>query len=170
MYVTPAQLASGPDSLNELSELFQVAPALMRATLDDTDRHDWATDDVLQADAALVQIQFACDQAKGEVDSRLARRGYQLPLPAGQFPVLTVWARAIARYHLHPQRDRTNEETGRIERDYRNAIRNLDKVAAGELTLGANDPLAVVADSQGGGAVRVESNPRIHSRESLGRL
>lgn len=101
------------------------------------------------------------------MDSRLARRGYQLPLDHLQFPVLTVWARAIARYHLHPQRDRTNEETGRIERDYRNAIRSLNSIAKGELSLGANDPLAVDAGAQDGGAVRIESNPRMHSRGSL---
>lgn len=171
MYVTPAQLAIGSDSLNELSELLQVQPALLQATIDGTDRSAWEVDEIARADDALTAIQHNCDQAAGEVDSRLARRGYALPFDdPGQFPVLSVWARAIARYHLHPQRDRTSEETGRIERDYRQAIRSLDLVAKGELTLGAGDPLAGQANDPQGGAIRVEGGQRIFNRQTLGGL
>jgi len=170
MYVTPVHLASLPDSLQELSELLQIDPALLRATIDGADRAEWSADECQHADDALAQIQFACEQASGEVDARLVKRGYRLPFPEGRFPVLTVWARAIARYHLHQQRDRTGEETGRIERDYRNAIRSLDAVAQGQLSLGAEDPLATDAAGAGSGSVRVDGNSRMFSRKSLGGL
>lgn len=166
MYVTPAQLIDGPDSLNELSELFGVGAALLRAVVDGQDTSAWLAADVATAQSALVSIDQRIVQAGGEIDARLAQRGYPLPMDPVQFPILAVWARAIARYHLHPQRDRTSTETGRIERDYKDAIRALDLVATGELSLGANDPLG----SALGGAVRVAGNPRLFSRNILGRL
>lgn len=171
MYVTPPQLAIGPDSLQELSELFGVAPELMRATLDDADRTSWDADQVADADAALASIEQYCSMATGEIDAYLVRRGYVVPMDATQFPVLRVWASSIARYHLHPQRDRTSEETGRIERDYRTAIKSLEALVQGNLSLGAGDPLATnqatAADTD---AVRVQSSPRKFSRGSLGEL
>ena len=168
-YVTPAQLADGPGAARELSELFDLAaPELLIATVDGGDRSAWSVGEIEAADAALASIGRFILQADGEVNSRLAARGYTLPQDATQFPVLTTWARAIARYHLQRQRDKTSEESGRIERDYRDALRALDLVAAGKLTLGAGDPLATHA--QGEGAIRVESQPRVFSRTTLGRL
>ena len=73
------------------------------------------------------------------------------------------------RYHIHRQRDRTDEERGRIERDYREALRALDYVAQGKLSLGAGDPLAGAGPADGG-AVRVASNPRMFTRKGLGAL
>ncbi len=170
MYVTPLQLADGSDSLNELSELLDVDAALLRATLDGADRASWGDEEIVAADAALATIQKQCDLATSEIDTRLVVRGYQVPLSAEQFPILSVWGRGIARYRLHPQRDRTNEESGRLERDYRDAMRSLDALAAGKVSLGANDPLAVAQSDQDGGAVRVQSGPRKFSRRSLGSL
>lgn len=169
-YVTAKQLADGPESLKELSELYGIESELLAATLDGGDRSAWTPVETAAADDALDSIERFIVQADGEVDARLAVRGYPLPQNATQFPVLTVWARAIARYHIHRQRDRTNEETGRIERDYRDALRALDAVAAGKLSLGAGDPLATEASGTDAGAVRVQSQPRMFSRGSLGRL
>ena len=167
-YVTPAQLADGPGPAQELAELFHIDQALLAATIAGTDRSAWSVDEIATADEALASIARFIVQADGEVNSRLSRRGYVLPISAITFPVLTVWARAIARYHVNRQRDRTNEETGRIERDYREALRALDLIAAGKLSLGAGDPLDV--DAAGDGAVRMTSNPRIFSRRSMGGL
>lgn len=169
MYVTPAQLADGAEALQELSELYGIELALMAATIADGDRSAWPVDDVAQADVALASVERFVVQADGEVDARLAVRGYELPQDPVRFPVLAVWARAIARYHLHRQRDRTSEETGRIERDYRDAIRALDQVAAGKLSLGAGDPLVTDSDPDGG-PVRITSNERMFSRKTLGSL
>jgi len=170
MYATPALLADGPDGLNELSELFQVVQALLRATIDGADRSAWTAEEIAAADEALDTIQQRCLEAQGEVDARLVKRGYAVPMDPVQFPLLATWARKIARYHLHPQRDRTTEDSGRIERDYRDAIRALDQVAAGELSIGAGDPLVVDDVDPEAGAVRVQSEPRIFSRKTLGCL
>lgn len=169
-YVTAQQLSDGPESLKELSELYDIEAGLLAATLTGGDRSGWDADDIAAADEALASIERFIVQADGEVDARLAVRGYVLPQDPLRFPVLTVWARAIARYHIHRQRDRTNEETGRIERDYRDALRALDMVANGKLSLGAGDPLATEPAGIDGGAVRLQSQPRMFSRRTLGGL
>ncbi|HEY0466070.1 MAG TPA: phage protein Gp36 family protein [Polyangiaceae bacterium] len=170
MYVTPQQLADGSDSLKELSELLDVPADLLRATLDEADRTGWDAGEIAAADAAVATIEQQCVAASGEIDARLVQRGYQVPLDAGQFQILAVWGRSIARYRLHPQRDRTSEETGRIERDYNAAVRDLNAVAKGELSLGAGDPLVVNQVTDNAGAVRVQSGDRKFSRRSLGSL
>lgn len=169
-YVTATQLIDGPDSLKELSELYGIAAALLAATINEASRSAWTPDEIADADAALASVKRFITQADGEVDTRLAIRGYALPQNPTQFPVLSVWARAIARYHIHRQRDRTTEETGRIERDYRDALRALDLVAQGKLSLGAGDPMAADPTASDGGATRVQSQGRMFSRGSLGRL
>lgn len=168
-YVTPAQLADGSDAAKELAELYSVDPALLAAVIAGGDTSAWPAEDVDAAEEALASIERYIAQADGEIESRLAVRGYALPMDPAQFPVLVVWGRSISRYHLNRTRDRTSEETGRIERDYRDALRALDLVAAGKLSLGAGDPLAPGAATTPG-AVRVESQPRIFSRDTLGRL
>lgn len=174
MYVTATQLADGSASLNELAELYTVAPALMAAVLAGGNTGLWEPEDVAAAVEAQASIERFATQATAEVDTRLAQRGYALPLSPLQFPTLAVWARAIARYHLHRQRDRTSEDTGRIERDYKDALRALDLIATGKLSLGAGDPLAPAVanplDDAEGGAVRIASNPRMFTRKTLGEL
>ncbi len=165
MYATPAQLADGNDAAKELAELYGTDAALLAVVIAGGDTSGWPPEDVDAAEAAQASIERFCALADSEVDARLAVRGYPLPQSAAQFPVLAVWARAIARYHLNRNRDRTDEERGRIERDYRDAIRALDAVAAGKLSLGAGDPLAAAALE--GGAVQVASDPRMFSRGSL---
>ncbi|AXA83711.1 DUF1320 domain-containing protein [Lysobacter oculi] len=167
VYLAPAQLIDGPESLNELSELFGVLPALLKAAIAGENLSGWDAEDQLSALEALQAIDDRIVQATAEVDVRLAKRGYVLPLDPAHFPVLVTWTRAIARYHLHPQREGTTETTGRIERDYRDAIRALDQIADGKLSLGANDP--TLAQDENAGA-QVISNPRRFSRDSLGGL
>ena len=169
MYVTPAQLIDGSQAAQELAELYEIDAALLVATIEATDRTAWTPEEIAAADAALDSIVRFTLQAGGEIDARLAQRGYTLPQDPVQFPVLAVWGRAIARYHLHRKRDLKAEETGRIERDYRDAIRSLDLVAAGKLSLGAGDSLASASSAEGGG-VQMSGNERVFSRRSLGRF
>lgn len=168
-YVTPAQLVDGPQALKEFAELFDVDQGLLAATIANGDRDEWSGDEIAIADAALVSILGFIARADGEIDARLAQRGYPLPQSAEQFPVLLVWASAIARYHLNRMRDKTDEERGRVERDYRDALRSLDLVAAGKLSLGAGDPMASAAAGDQGG-IQIRSEPRMFSRRSLGGL
>ena len=169
MYLTPAQLTDGPDSLNELSELFGLAPALLSALIRGGAVDAWQADEVQRGRDALTTIAARISQASSEIDARLAVRGYPLPQDAQRFPILTVWARAIARYHLHPQREGTQETTGRIERDYKDALRALREVAEGTLSLGAGDPVANNS-APASSAVRVQGNARIFNRGTLGGL
>lgn len=172
MYCTAAQLVDSTPRLQALAQLFGLAPELLAATVSGGSREAWDNDDVAAADAALAAVQAELARATAEVDARLARRGYLLPANPLQFPVLVVWTRAIARYHLHA--DRTGEGAdvvdGRIERDYLDAREALMLVAEGKLTLGAGDPLAVPASSGDNGAVRVTSKPRMFDRDTMGGL
>lgn len=172
MYCTAAQLTDSAVRVEQLAKLFDVATALLVATIAGTARDAWTTDEIAVADDALAAINAELTRASAEADARLARRGYALPMSATQFPVLTVWCRSIARYHLHALRDGegADEDVGRIERDYRDARAALDLVAEGKLSLGAGDPLAVPAEGSAASSIRVTSKPRMFSRDSLGRL
>lgn len=170
MYLTIAQLADGSGSIKELAELYAAEPALLAAVIAGDDTSAWPPADVVQALQATESIDRFIVQAQGEVDARLAHRGYPLPQDATRFPILVVWTRAIARYHVNRQRDRTNEESGRIERDYRAALQALQLVADGKLSLGAGDPLAPDPTDPDSGAVRLQSQSRLFTRDTLGGL
>lgn len=165
-YISPAQLARGPEALKELSELLGVEPTLLQLTIDGGDRSAYSADEIAAADAALATILDYIGRGDSEIEARLAQRGYPLPVPVTSFPILTVWAAAIVRYHLARMRDRTSEEIGRVERDYRDALRALQMVAEGKQSLGAADPLRP-ADARG---IELASQPRIFTRDTLGRL
>lgn len=170
-YVAPIDLIDHPGPL-ELAQCATptssplVDAALMRATLAGTSRSDWPADQVAVADQALATIIAACATASSTIDSYLALR-YPLPL-AGEHPALKVWATNIARYRLHPNlRVATaGSELGQhpIHRDYEVTIGLLEKIAAGKLSLGANDPSPPAAE--GSGATYISGEPRNWSRES----
>lgn len=164
-YITISELAAGAGMLKELAEPFGVSADLMAATIADGDRSEWTSDQVEDADNALVSIQNTLNRAAAEMNAFLVKRGYPLPLSASEFPVLKTWARSIFRYHHQPQRDRTNEETGRIERDYRATLQTLRAVAAGEQAIGENDPL--YAPAVGAGSPDYTCEPRIYTRKTL---
>jgi len=112
------------------------------------------------------EIEQTIVRACGEIDARLAKRGYALPVDIKQFPIVGTWARSITRYLLHTQREGTQDTTGRIERDVRDAREFLDLVAAGKLVLGANDPLAANAAN----TVHLSGPGRLMNRQTLGAL
>lgn len=166
MYLTPAQLADGPGARLEIAQLFELDADLLAATLAGADRSAWTADEIAATDAAVVTIEAVIQRADGEINAHLAQRGYTLPQDPQQFPVLITWCRAITRYHLQIQRDRTNEDTGRIERDYRDTLRALQAVAQGKLSLGAGDPLA--AGNTQPAAVQSSGPARRFTRQTLG--
>lgn len=165
-YLTPAQLIEGNGALLEMAQLHELEPLLLAATIANGDRGEWSAEQRAAADAALASILMQLMQASSEVDTFLVRRGYALPLSAATFPVLSTWTRMIARYHIQQQRDRSNEESGRIERDYRSALQALAAVAAGQRGLGAGDPLLTPAQASATDA-SFESNPRLFTRDAM---
>jgi phage gp36-like protein len=165
MYITPAQLAAGAGVLRELTQIFELADEqLLSLTIAGGDRSAYTAEQIAAADAALSEIDASITRADGEIDTYLVQRGYTVPVSAVQFPVLTTWARMIARYHLQPQRDRSSEETGRVERDYRPALAALAQVADGKRSLGADDPLAQAVTA---GGAEVTSAERIFTRKTM---
>ncbi|UYC12285.1 DUF1320 domain-containing protein [Xanthomonas sp. CFBP 8445] len=141
-YVTLAQLAEIPGAV-ELAQVAsddQRAPVtadLMALTLRAGDRSSYSADAIAQADAAAARIVSAIAQADSLINGYLGRR-YTLPL-AKVHPMLATWSRAITRYTLHGDRI-SDERTDPIARDYRDALRFLEQIAAGKFSLGLDDP------------------------------
>jgi len=168
MYLTPARLANGVDMLNELSELFGVSAQLLALVFagDTPDANEWTPAELAAAVNAADEIEQTIIRASGEIDARLAKRGYALPVDVQQFPIVGTWARSITRYLLHTQREGTQETTGRIERDVRDAREFLKLVADGKVLLGANDPQATSSAN----TVYMSSAGRVMNRQTLGVL
>ena len=165
-YVTLPQLSEMPGAL----ELAQVASdkhgalvnaALLELTLLDGDRSGYDPDDVAAADRARERIEQASTEADALIDGYLGKR-YTLPLPSPP-GILTTWARAIVRYKLHG--DRLSTETNDpIVRDYRDALKFLEQIAAGKFSLGIEDP---TSQGSGLGEVRIDPGKKVFGREFL---
>lgn len=165
MYLTLAQLVASPGAL----ELAQVASdkhgalvdaALLELTLLDGEPDDEIDeDDIAAAARARARIEQAMTEADAVIDGYLGRR-YTLPL-AAPHAIISTWARAIVRYKLHG--DRLSVETSDpVVRDYRDAIKFLEQIAAGKFSLGIEDPTV-----QGEGEVRIEPGSKVFGREFL---
>lgn len=166
MYVTLPDLSEMPGAL----ELAQVASdkhgtlvdaALLELTLLDGDRNAYTSDEIAAADRARGRIEQASVEADALIDGYLGKR-YTLPL-ASSHGILTTWARAIVRYKLHGDR-LSAEGNDPIVRDYRDALKFLEQIAAGKFSLGIADPGA-----QGGsaGEVRIDPGKKVFGREFL---
>lgn len=165
-YVTLQQLSEMPGAL----ELAQVASdkhgalvdaVLLELTLLAGDRSAYPADEIAAADRAKARIEQAIAEADALVDGYLGRR-YTLPLASAP-GILTTWARAIVRYKLHGDRI-SGETTDPIVRDYRDALKFLEQIAAGKFSLGIDDP-----QSQGAanGDVRFDTGKKVFGREYL---
>lgn len=172
-YITTAELAERPGAreialLATSDDAATVDYALMDATLRGADRSAWPADELVQADAALQRVLDAVAEAGAVIDGYLAQRGYALPLDlpptAAGKSLLTVWARAIARYLLNGQRI-TDEAKDPVARDYRDALKMLGQLAAGKLSLGGTDPTAPANATSTD--VRFDSAPRVFGRDQL---
>lgn len=107
--------------------------------------------------------------ASEEIDTYIGRR-YALPLAAGGVPLATVpqilvgLCCDIARYRLTSTEV---QETEPIRRRYTDAIKLLEKLAAGGVVLGAGVDLAAADGSTGaagGGTVRTNDRNRLFGR------
>ena len=166
-YVTLLQLAELPGAL----ELAQVATdqhaatvvdaELMGMTLRGDDRSAWDAAEIAAADRAADRIAEAVDEASAVIDGYLARR-YALPLAAAP-RILGTWARAITRYKLHGDRI-SDASTDPVARDYRDAIRFLELVAAGKFSLGLDDPTAGAAAA---GDIQINPGHKVFGREFM---
>lgn len=165
-YVSLSQLAEMPGAL----ELAQVASdkhgALVDATLleltllaGDTSGYD--AEDIAAADSALARVEQASSEADALINGYLGKR-YTLPLSSTP-GILATWARAIVRYKLHGDRLST-ETSDPIARDYRDALKFLEQVAAGKFSLGIEDPSS---QGSGLGEVRIEPGKKVFGREFL---
>lgn len=151
-YVTHQQLAERPGA-RELAQVASdehqplVPDELMELTLLGQPRDSWPPEQVQQADSALERIDDAVADADGLIDGFLRQRGYRLPMqPVPR--LVTTWSRAISRYYLHRNRQ-SLESNDPIVRDYRDALKLLQQVADGKLSLGVDDSLALGAAQAG---------------------
>lgn len=103
-------------------------------------------------------IARAIDDATGEIDARLVKR---YPLPLETIPrLLTRVACDIARFYLY--QDRVTET---VEKRYSAAIKLLDGIARGDVSLG----LESTQQPQDGPA-EITSDDRLFNRSSMGDL
>lgn len=144
-YITHADLADSPGAL-ELAEVASdehrpMVPAeLLDAVLRGADVSTWLDEDVQAAQRALERIDAAVRDACSLIDGYLAKRGYALPL-SPVHPLVSAWARGIARYLLHKNRTAL-ESKDPIARGYNDAVRLLQQTADGKFSLGAQDAVA----------------------------
>jgi phage gp36-like protein len=166
VYVTLAQLAELPGAL----ELAQVASdahgavvdaELMEATLLNGDRSAYTPEQIAAADSARARIEQAMTESAAVIDGYLGKR-YTLPL-AATLPILATWARSIARYRLHASRI-SDDRTDPIARDYRDAVRFLEQVAAGKFSLGLDDPERAPSAA---GDIRIDPGSKVFGRRVL---
>ena len=142
MYVSLIQLAERPGAL-ELAQLASpkheavVDAELLDLTLRGLLRTEYSAAEIAAADAVVARITEAAIEASARIDGYLRQRGYALPLSPVP-PIVAGWCRDITRYRLSG--DRISEEgNDPVLRDYRDALRFLEQVAAGKFSLGAND-------------------------------
>lgn len=113
------------------------------------DRDDDGTPDLTSLTAAL-------DQAASEIDSYLRSR---YPVPLSPVPSLVKrYAIDIALYLCSPDAASATDEK---RRRYEDAIRWLEKVAEGKLSLGAEEPTVDSSTPQ------LSYSPRLFSRSSM---
>lgn len=148
MYCTTIQLADAK-LVRELAQaatpesMIIPADAVMDAVLRAADTSAMPAADVASAQAALVVVEKALTDADQVIDGYLLlRKPTPYTLPLDPVPgIVSVWARWIARYLLHKDRNGTEEKTDPVVRDYERAIRFLEQVRDGKFSLGADDPL-----------------------------
>lgn len=120
--------------------------------IDLTDRGEVATGVI---DDAVIDEVLADTDAL--IDGYLAHR-YALPLSSPQ-PLVTYLARDIAIYKLH-----TYAPDDKIEADYKDALRSLEKIGQGNIRLTA---AGVAPQETGGGGARVTDRERPMTGQNL---
>lgn len=164
-YISLAQLAERPGAV-ELSQVAQqvgqpiARPEILDAVLRGEETSQWPAEQVDVALTATKRIGDVVEETQTLIDGYLQQRGYSLPL-ANILPILTSWARSIARYKLHSHRI-SDERNDPIVRDYRDALRFLREVADGKFSLGLGD-----TQKPAGGSPQITGPGRTFSMDSL---
>lgn len=138
------------------------------ATVQDVrDRVDERTLESLTDDAGSGQVddavvQKALEDASGEIDGYLGAR-YALPLA----PVPAIILAQCVALAVHQLYGRRRDVPDHVESRRREAIRFLEQVAKGGITLGATDPNAG-PDAQGASRLHMDNPPRVFTSNSMG--
>ena len=164
-YISLPELAEKPGAV-ELSQVATLShqrvpnPVLLELVMNGDDTSAYPPDELELANIAVERIGEAIEDAQSLIDGYLRQRGYKLPFT--RVPrLLTTWCRAITRYYLHQHR-LSVEQNDPIVRDYRDALKLLQQVADGKLSLGVDDTLP-----SGGGKPMISTPGRTFSLKTL---
>jgi phage gp36-like protein len=161
-YVEPTDLLQWPGA-RELAEVATpesrpIIPAeLMALTITGGDRSQYDAEQQADADEALDRIQTEIANTTQIMDGYLGQR-YALPLDPVP-SILRACAKDIVRYRLH--KDLQHDEKSAVYRRYKDAIKLLEQVRDGAMSLGIGDP------QPAGGQVKISSGPRQFDRAGL---
>lgn len=138
----------------------RVSREMLLALASGADVSGWGQGDVEAANAALVKLQRAIDDACSVIDGYLAAR-YKVPLVPAPASVAR-YASDVARYYLY---DAAATET--IQKRHDDAIAFFRAVAAGKASLGTDAETAAPVAS-GGGSVQLVSSAGVFGRGARG--
>lgn len=97
-------------------------------------------------DAAVVTQMIA--NADSEIDGYVGKK-YKTPLSSPVPPIVKTWSIRISLYNLFARRsNRLGGISEVVEKNYKNAIKSLEDVAKGLLTLGVDPPPAAPSTGQ----------------------
>ena len=137
MYITLLQLIDGLPGALELAQVAsdeqgaQVDSDLLTAIARGADTDSWAPEDVAAAQRAVARVNAEIERAAERIN-RSIRQRYP-SLPEGADDSLRPLARAIVRRYLHKD---FHDEGSQIEREYRDALRDLTQIANGMQSIG----------------------------------
>ena len=137
-------------------EHVSIDAALLKLSVQSSNRAAYKPDEIKAADAALVKINRALGDATSEIDAWLQGR-YTLPL-ASPSAMIKLKCADIARYLLHD-----DHPTEQVRQRYDDAIRYLNKVANGQISLGIDDKNATPKTQQ---TIRFKAGGKIFSRKN----
>lgn len=116
-------------------------PAVLERVLREQDTSADPPEQVELAEAAEVQINDELDTASARMDTRLRVR-YRLPFAEPQPPELVGWCLDVGRYGLHDV-----QATEEVRNRYKDAMHELDLIAAGKASLAVPDDGSATAAS-----------------------
>lgn len=124
----------------------EVSPELFRATVDSASRTQWTAEETASADAIVLRVTEALDQAAEVIDGTLRTLGFDVPVSAPDDLILKL-QRQLARYDLHQERPGEL-----IRQHYEDALAMLEKIVKSEIRL---DPTIDGSSSTGDPAEQI---------------
>lgn len=132
-----------------------VDPALLLAAASGEPLDDWAPEDVATATRALARIADAATRARSEASFYLRFRSADQAAPDWVADDLLE----LIRYHLY---DESGVEESAVRVRYQDVIKRLEALATEDQARGASEA--------GNSGLKVSGQPRLFSRDTLGRL